>query len=87
VCCFWFLGWTYYGIGSRVLYQQCVQPPIQEDFDSCLTGAATNAIFRPAMGYKSVIIPILAMAINIFARFSFVTKYGIVVAAPPLPLG
>lgn len=62
-------------------YTSNVYSPIPEDFDSCLTGAATNAIFRLAMGYKSVIIPILALAINIFARFSLVTKYGIVVAA------
>jgi inorganic pyrophosphatase len=62
-------------------YTSNVYSPIQEDFDSCPTGAATNAVFRLAMGYKSVIIPILALAINIFARFSLVTKYGIVVAA------
>ncbi|KHG11819.1 Pyrophosphate-energized vacuolar membrane proton pump 1 -like protein [Gossypium arboreum] len=45
------------------------------------TGAATNVIFGLALGYKSVIIPIFAIAICIFVSFSFAAMYGIAVAA------
>ncbi|KAI8027483.1 Pyrophosphate-energized vacuolar membrane proton pump 1, partial [Camellia lanceoleosa] len=40
--------------------------PVQDVADSCRTGAATNVIFGLALGYKSVIIPIFAIAISIF---------------------
>ncbi|KAH7546343.1 hypothetical protein FEM48_Zijuj01G0190700 [Ziziphus jujuba var. spinosa] len=49
--------------------------------DSCRTGAATNVIFGLALGYKSVIIPIFAIAVSIFVSFSFAAMYGIAVAA------
>ncbi|KAL8100953.1 hypothetical protein AgCh_032996 [Apium graveolens] len=45
------------------------------------TRAATNVIFGLALGYKSVIIPIFAIAVSIFVSFSFDAMYGIVVAA------
>ena len=49
--------------------------------DSCRTGAATNVIFGLALGYKSVIIPIFAIAIAIYVSFSLAAMYGIAVAA------
>ncbi|XP_063940295.1 pyrophosphate-energized vacuolar membrane proton pump 1-like isoform X4 [Daucus carota subsp. sativus] len=49
--------------------------------DSCQTRAATNVFFDLALGYKSIIIPIFAIAIGIFISFSFAAMYGIVVAA------
>lgn len=55
--------------------------PVQDVADSCRTGAATNVIFGLALGYKSVIIPIFAIAISIFVSFSFAAMYGIAVAA------
>ena len=55
--------------------------PVQDVADSCRTGAATNVIFGLALGYKSVIIPIFAIAIGIFVSFSFAAMYGIAVAA------
>ncbi|XP_073299932.1 pyrophosphate-energized vacuolar membrane proton pump 1-like isoform X2 [Primulina huaijiensis] len=55
--------------------------PVQEVADSCRTGAATNVIFGLALGYKSVIIPIFAIAISIFVSFTFAAMYGIAVAA------
>ena len=38
-------------------------------------------IFRLALGYKSVIIPIFAIAIAIYVSFSMATMHGITVAA------
>lgn len=55
--------------------------PVQDVADSCRTGAATNVIFGLALGYKSVIIPIFAIAIAIYVSFSLAAMYGIAVAA------
>lgn len=55
--------------------------PVQDVADSCRTGAATNVIFGLALGYKSVIIPIFAIAVSIFVSFTFAAMYGIAVAA------
>jgi H+-translocating diphosphatase len=38
-------------------------------------------IFGLALGYKSIIIPIIAIAMSIFVSFSFAAMYGIAVAA------
>ena len=54
---------------------------MQDVADSCRTGAATNVIFRLALGYKSVIIPIFATAVAIYVSFSFAALYGIAVSA------
>lgn len=61
----------------------CIIPcsPVQDVADSCRTGAATNVIFGLALGYKSVIIPIFAIAISIFVSFSFAAMYGIAMSA------
>ncbi|GJM87157.1 hypothetical protein PR202_ga03083 [Eleusine coracana subsp. coracana] len=45
------------------------------------TGAATNVIFGLALGYKSVIIPIFAIAVGIYVSFTIAAMYGIAVAA------
>ncbi|KAG9141081.1 hypothetical protein Leryth_001582, partial [Lithospermum erythrorhizon] len=62
-------------------YTSNAYSPVQDVADSCRTGAATNVIFGLALGYKSVIIPIFAIAISIFVSFSFAAMYGIAVAA------
>ncbi|KAF3789054.1 Pyrophosphate-energized vacuolar membrane proton pump [Nymphaea thermarum] len=49
--------------------------------DACRTGAATNVIFGLALGYKSVIIPIFAIAASIYVSFSLAAMYGIAMAA------
>lgn len=54
---------------------------MQDVADSCRTGAATNVIFGLALGYKSVIIPIFAIAVAIYVSFSLAAMYGIAVAA------
>ncbi|KAK2979061.1 hypothetical protein RJ640_000067, partial [Escallonia rubra] len=55
--------------------------PVQDVADSCRTGAATNVIFGLALGYKSVIIPIITIAVAIYVSFSLAAMYGIAVAA------
>ena len=55
--------------------------PVQDVADSCRTGAITNVILGLALGYKSVIIPIFAIAVSIYVSFSIAAMYGIAVAA------
>ncbi|KAJ1394088.1 Pyrophosphate-energised proton pump [Sesbania bispinosa] len=45
--------------------------PVEDVADSYRTGAATNVIFGLALGYKSVIISIIANAISVFVSFTF----------------
>jgi inorganic pyrophosphatase len=47
----------------------------------CKTGAATNVIFGLALGYKSVILPVFAIAVSIYVGFALASIYGIAVAA------
>lgn len=55
--------------------------PVRDVADSCRTGAATNVIFGLALGYKSVIIPIFAIAVAIYVSFRLAAMYGIAIAA------
>ncbi|KAJ3669642.1 hypothetical protein LUZ60_011592 [Juncus effusus] len=55
--------------------------PVQDVANACKTGAATNVIFGLALGYKSVIIPIFAIAIAIYVGFALAAMYGIALAA------
>lgn len=55
--------------------------PVQDVADSCRTGAATNVIFGLALGYKSVIIPIFAIAVAIYVSFILAAMYGVALAA------
>ncbi|MFQ6626116.1 hypothetical protein Gotur_005657 [Gossypium turneri] len=71
-------SFTIFNFGDQKLVKNC---PVQDVADSCRTGAATNVIFGLALGYKSCIIPIFAIAISIFVSFSFAAMYGIAVAA------
>ncbi|CAO2202945.1 unnamed protein product [Urochloa humidicola] len=55
--------------------------PVRDVADSCRTGAATNVIFGLALGYKSVIVPVFAIAVSIYVGFTLASIYGIAVAA------
>ncbi|XP_039803283.1 pyrophosphate-energized vacuolar membrane proton pump 1-like isoform X2 [Panicum virgatum] len=55
--------------------------PVRAVARSCRTGAATNVIFGLAVGYKSVIVSILAIAAAIYAGFRLAAMYGIALAA------
>lgn len=75
------LFFTTFKSGIHLTISSVVHSPVQDVADSCRTGAATNVIFGLALGYKSVIIPIFAIAVSIFVSFSFAAMYGIAVAA------
>jgi len=55
--------------------------PVQDVAHSCKTGAATNVIYGLALGYKSVIIPVLCLATTIYVSYSLASMYGIACAA------
>jgi len=55
--------------------------PVREVSASCKTGAATNIIYGLALGYVSVIIPVLALAVSIFVSLKLAGLYGISLAA------
>ncbi|GAQ85411.1 hypothetical protein KFL_002340010 [Klebsormidium nitens] len=55
--------------------------PVQDVADSCRTGAATNIIFGLALGYKSVIIPVFAIAAAVYTSYQLAAMYGIACAA------
>ena len=62
-------------------YTSNAYSPVQDVADACRTGAATNVIFGLALGYKSVIIPIFAIAVGIYVSFTVAAMYGIAMAA------
>jgi len=55
--------------------------PVQEIAEACETGAATNIIYGLALGYLSVLPPILAMAVTIFVASKLCGLYGYALAA------
>ncbi|WVZ96556.1 hypothetical protein U9M48_042183 [Paspalum notatum var. saurae] len=55
--------------------------PVRAVARSCRTGAATNVIFGLAVGYKSVIVPVLAIAAATYAAFRLAAMYGVALAA------
>lgn len=55
--------------------------PVQELAQSCVAGAAINIIQGLALGYLSVIIPILAIAVSLFTSFKMAGMFGIAIAA------
>jgi len=55
--------------------------PVKDVAQSCETGAATNIIYGLALGYKSDVIPIMALAFTICLSSKLAGPYGIAVAA------
>jgi H(+)-translocating pyrophosphatase len=55
--------------------------PVREVADACKTGAATNIIYGLALGYKSVIVPTIALAVTIYVSYSLAGMFGIASAA------
>jgi inorganic pyrophosphatase len=54
---------------------------VQELVTACKTGAATNIIYGLALGYKSVIAPVLVLSTIIYVSFEICDLYGIALAA------
>jgi inorganic pyrophosphatase len=65
--------------------------PVRQVAASCETGAATNIIYGLALGYKSVVIPVLCLAATIYVSYSYAGMFGIACAAlgilSTLPIG
>jgi len=55
--------------------------PVKDIAKSCETGAATNIIFGLALGYKSTVLPYLAIAVSIFISWQLADMYGIAIAS------
>ncbi|MDT8398270.1 MAG: V-type H(+)-translocating pyrophosphatase [Pseudomonadales bacterium] len=55
--------------------------PVKDIARSCETGAATNIIFGLALGYKSSVLPYLAIAVCIFVSWNLADMYGIAIAS------
>jgi inorganic pyrophosphatase len=55
--------------------------PVQEVANSCETGAATNIIYGLALGYKSLVQPIILLSATVFVSFYLAGMYGVALAA------
>jgi len=55
--------------------------PVRDVAKSCETGAATNIIYGLALGYKSTILPIAIIALNVFFAFKYSGMYGVALSA------
>jgi H(+)-translocating pyrophosphatase len=55
--------------------------PVRQVADASKTGAATNIIYGLSLGYKSSVIPTLAIALVVYVAWSVAHMYGIAMAA------
>lgn len=55
--------------------------PVRDVARSAETGAATNIIYGLALGYQSVIAPVIIISFIIFISFKFAGMYGVALAA------
>jgi inorganic pyrophosphatase len=62
-------------------YTSASYGPVREVAEKCGSGAATNIIYGLALGYKSVIIPIIILATIIYIAFESCDLYGVALAA------
>ncbi|EPY25094.1 vacuolar-type proton translocating pyrophosphatase 1 [Angomonas deanei] len=78
LCGLWsglFIGYT------TEYYTSSAYRPVQEISESCETGAATNIIYGLALGYLSVVPPIMAMCVTIYVSYRMCSLYGYALAA------
>jgi inorganic pyrophosphatase len=62
-------------------YTSNTYQPVKDVAHSCKTGAATNIIYGLALGYNSVVIPVLALAASIYMGFALAQMFGVACAA------
>lgn len=55
--------------------------PVREVADASKTGPATNIIYGLSLGYKSSLIPVIALAVTTYVSWHFAGMYGIAIAA------
>jgi len=74
--------WAGLGIGVVTEYFTSYQyAPVQDVAEACTKGASFNIIVGLALGYKSVILPVFALAATIFGSYSLAGMFGIASAA------
>ena len=62
-------------------YTSHAYKPVREVADASTTGAATNIIYGLALGYKSSVIPIIAVAVTVYLSWTLAGMYGIAISA------
>ncbi len=55
--------------------------PVRSIADASRTGAATNIIYGLSVGYRSAVVPVIALAITVYVSWSLAGMYGIAIAA------
>lgn len=62
-------------------YTSHAYKPVREVAGASLTGAATNIIYGLSLGYKSALIPVIALAVTTYVSWGLAGMYGIAMAA------
>lgn len=74
--------WAGLGIGYITeYYTSHSYRPVREVAEASQSGPATNIIYGLALGYKSAVVPVIILAITIFASWTLAGMYGIAIAA------
>ena len=55
--------------------------PVKDLAKSCITGASTNIIYGLALGYMSVVAPVVVLSIIVYVSFQQADVYGVALAA------
>jgi H(+)-translocating pyrophosphatase len=80
--CVWVGLWAGCAIGFITeYYTSHSYTPTREVAQSCETGAATNIIYGLALGYKSVIIPVMLLSTVVYISFNSLDMLGVALAA------
>ncbi len=62
-------------------YTSHAYSPVREVANASRTGAATNIIYGLSLGYKSSVIPVIAIAVTTYVSWTLCGMYGIAIAA------
>jgi H(+)-translocating pyrophosphatase len=62
-------------------YTSHAYKPVRSIANASQTGAATNIIYGLSVGYKSTVVPVLALAATIYVSWTYAGMYGIAIAA------
>ncbi|HYX35455.1 MAG TPA: V-type H(+)-translocating pyrophosphatase [Oligoflexus sp.] len=62
-------------------YTSHAYKPVREVADASQSGPGTNIIYGLALGYKSSVIPVIAIAVTVYVSWTLAGMYGIAIAA------
>ena len=62
-------------------YTSHAYKPVREVAEASNTGSATNIIYGLSLGYKSAVVPVVAIAVVIYMAWTLAGMYGIAIAA------